>query len=183
MKLDDDQSVDSAEPDYTQTANRVGTDHSYFMVGLTVAVIIVIAGTSTWMRWSNLNAEQTREAMGTSQGADVGNPFATAPVIPAELSSSQKAADDRAKAEESSSTRSEGAAAFITLGVIFVVTQIVGIFGGFAWGLAAVRVSLHGRRRRVSKRSKTTTTTTRPFDPSLSRNLKICRKQWLSMRT
>jgi hypothetical protein len=104
------------------------------MVGLTIAVIIVIAGTSTWMRWSNLNAEQTREAMGTSQGVDAGNPFATAPVIPAELSSSQKAADDRAKAEESSSTRSEGAAAFITLGVIFVVTQIVGIFGGFAWG-------------------------------------------------
>lgn len=134
VKLDDDQSVDNAEPDYTQTANRVGTDHSYFMVGLTVAVIIVIAGTSTWMRWSNLNAEQTREAMGTNQGADAGNPFATAPVIPSELSSSQKAADDRAKAEESSSTRSEGAAAFITLGVIFVVTQIVGIFGGFAWG-------------------------------------------------
>jgi hypothetical protein len=134
VKLDDDQSVDNAEPDYTQTVNRVGTDHSYFMVGLTVAVIIVIAGTSTWMRWSNLNAEQTREAMGTSQGTDAGNPFAIAPVVPAELATSQKAADDRAKAEESSSTRSEGAAAFITLGVIFVVTQIVGIFGGFAWG-------------------------------------------------
>ncbi len=134
VKLDDDQDVDNAEPDYTQTANRVGTDHSYFMVGLTVAVIIVIAGTSTWMRWSNLNAEQTREAMGVSQGADAGNPFAAAPAIPAELTSNQKAADDRARAEESSSTRSEGAAAFTTLGVIFVVTQIVGIFGGFAWG-------------------------------------------------
>jgi hypothetical protein len=104
------------------------------MVGLTIAVIIVIAGTSTWMRWSNLNAEQTREAMGMSQGADAGNPFAAANAMPAELVASQKAADDRAKAEESSSTRSEGAAAFITLAVIFVVTQIVGIFGGFAWG-------------------------------------------------
>lgn len=134
VKLDDDQSVDDGEPDYTQVANRVGTSHSYFMVALTVAVIIVIAGTSTWMRWSNLNAEQTREAMGVSQGADAGNPFATANAMPAELVASQKAADDRAKAEESSSTRSEGAAAFITLAVIFVVTQIVGIFGGFAWG-------------------------------------------------
>jgi hypothetical protein len=112
----------------------VGTSHSYFMVGLTVAVIIVIAGTSTWMRWSNLNAEQTREAMGASQSADPGNPFATANSMPSELLASQRAADERAKAEESSSTRSEGAAAFITLAVIFVVTQIVGIFGGFAWG-------------------------------------------------
>lgn len=134
VKLDDDQSVDDDEPDYTQVANRVGTSHSYFMVVLTVAVILVIAGTSTWMRWSNLNAEQTREAMGVSQSADAGNPFATANSMPAELVASQKAADDRAKAEESSSTRSEGAAAFITLAVIFVVTQIVGIFGGFAWG-------------------------------------------------
>jgi hypothetical protein len=134
VKLDDDQSVDDSEPDYTQVVNRVGTSHSYFMVGVTVAVILIIAVTSTWMRWSNLNAEQTREAMGVSQSADAGNPFATANAIPAELVSSQKAADDRARAEESSSTRSEGAAAFITLAVIFVVTQIVGIFGGFAWG-------------------------------------------------
>jgi hypothetical protein len=134
VKLDDDQSVDDNEPDYTQVANRVGTSHSYFMMGVTVAVILIIAVTSTWMRWSNLNAEQTREAMGMSQSADAGNPFATANAVPAELVSSQKAADDRARAEESSSTRSEGAAAFITLAVIFVVTQIVGIFGGFAWG-------------------------------------------------
>jgi hypothetical protein len=91
----------------------------------------IIAVTSTWMRWSNLNAEQTREAMGMSQSADAGNPFATADAVPAELMSSRKAADDRARAEESSSTRSEGAAAFITLAVILVVTQIVGIFGGF----------------------------------------------------
>jgi hypothetical protein len=104
------------------------------MVGVTIAVILIIAVTSTWMRWSNLNAEQTREAMGMSQSGDAGNPFATANAVPAELVSSQKAADDRARAEESSSTRSEGAAAFITLAVIFVVTQIVGIFGGFAWG-------------------------------------------------
>ncbi|MBC8642244.1 hypothetical protein IAG25_36195 [Caballeronia sp. EK] len=94
----------------------------------------IIAVASTWMRWSNLNAEQTREAMGMSQSADAGNPFATADAVPAELMSSQKAADDRARAEESSSTRSEGAAAFITLAVILVVTQIVGIFGGFTWG-------------------------------------------------
>jgi hypothetical protein len=136
VKLDEDQSVDDGEPDYTQVANRVGTSHSYFMVGLTVAVILVIAVTSTWMRWSNLNAEQTREAMGVSasQSAAEGNPFANGNAMPAELVASQKAADDRARAEESSSTRSEGAAAFITLAVIFVVTQIVGIFGGFAWG-------------------------------------------------
>jgi hypothetical protein len=134
VKLDADQSVDDAEPDYTQIVNRVGTSHSYFMVALTVGVILVIAVTSTWMRWSNLNAEQTRETMGISQSADAGNPFATTNAVPAALVASQKAADDRARAEESSSTRSEGAAAFITLAVIFVVTQIVGIFGGFAWG-------------------------------------------------
>jgi hypothetical protein len=134
VKLDEDQSVDDLEPDYAQVANRVGTSHSYFMVGLTVAVILAIAVTSTCMRWSNLNAEQTREAMGVSQGADAGNPFANGNGVPAELVASQKAADDRARAEESSSTRSEGAAAFITLAIIFVVTQVVGIFGGFAWG-------------------------------------------------
>ncbi|TCG05644.1 hypothetical protein BZM27_32220 [Paraburkholderia steynii] len=134
VKLDEDQSVDDGEPDYTQVANRVGTSHSYFMVGLAVVVILAIAVTSTCMRWSNLNAEQTREAMGVSQGADAGNPFANGNGVPAELVASQKAADDRARAEESSSTRSEGAAAFITLAIIFVVTQVVGIFGGFAWG-------------------------------------------------
>lgn len=136
VKLDEDQSVDDGEPDYTQVANRVGTSHSYFMVGLAVVVILAIAVTSTCMRWSNLNAEQTREAMGVgvSQSADAGNPFANGNAVPTELVASQKAADDRARAEESSSTRSEGAAAFITLAIIFVVTQIVGIFGGFAWG-------------------------------------------------
>ncbi|MFM0214550.1 hypothetical protein [Paraburkholderia caledonica] len=134
VKLDEDQSVDDGEPDYTQVANRVGTSHSYFMVGLAVVVILAIAVTSTCMRWSNLNAEQTREAMGVNQSAGAGNPFANGNAVPTELVSSQKAADERARAEESSSTRSEGAAAFITLAIIFVVTQIVGIFGGFAWG-------------------------------------------------
>ncbi|MEM5387808.1 hypothetical protein VSR68_30045 [Paraburkholderia phymatum] len=157
VKLDEDQSVDDRQPDYTQIVNRVGTSHSYFMVALTVVVILVIAVTSTWMRWSNLNAEQTRETMGVSQVADAGNPFATANAVPAELVASQKAADDRARAEESSSTRSEGAAAFITLAVIFVVTQIVGIFGGFAWGFG-------GRESRAAWKTTKGFTTFEDYD-------------------
>jgi hypothetical protein len=134
IKLDDDQSIDDKEPDYTQVVNRVGTHHSYFMVGLAVVVIVLIAVTSTWMRMSNLNAEQTREVVGQSQSSDGGNPFASANALPTELTSSQQAVDAKAHVEEASSTRSEGIAAFITLAVIFVVTQIVGIYGGYAWG-------------------------------------------------
>jgi len=83
---------------------------------------------------SALEGEQTRETVGIT-ASDNGNPFAAA--LPADITDSQKKADAKATSEENSSTRTEGIAAFITLAVIFVMTQIIGIYSGFKGGFAS----------------------------------------------
>jgi hypothetical protein len=139
ITLKDDQRIDDAQPHYTQCINRVGSDGSYALVGITIAAILVIAVASTVMRVKHLEAELGRETVqattAQAQGASDGNPFASAQ-LPSEITAPQAEADAKAKADINHSSTVEGMSAFLMLAFIFVVTQIVGIIAGYKWGFA-----------------------------------------------
>jgi hypothetical protein len=135
VKLDDDQSIDDREPRHTQLVNRVGSRGGYAMVAVTAVGIVGIACLSTWMRISHLNQEMIEQVTQRSSPAAAGNPFSTSGV-PAELATPQAAADNKAIVEDISNQKSEGLAAFIMLAIIFVVTQILGIYAGWKFGFA-----------------------------------------------
>lgn len=137
VKLDDDQAVDDSAPAFSQTVNRVGTHGSHVMVVIAAIAILAIAGVSTWMRINHLNQEMIeRTAVQGASSAD-GNPFASGnSPVPAELAKPQQEADMKAKVESLSNEKGEGLAAFIMLAIIFVVTQIVGIYAGYKYGFA-----------------------------------------------
>lgn len=141
LSLNDKQNKDDGQADYVQVLARVGREYSYAMVVIAVIAIIGIASLSTWMRYENLVRQQTEQTMGLSaEVANSGNPFAGAGndglVVPAEVTASQKEAQQQGVADSNSSMKSEGLAAFLTLAIIFVVTQIVGIYAGYKWGFA-----------------------------------------------
>lgn len=141
VALNNDQHADDAMKTYTQCASRVAgagaTKPSYLMVYIAAIVIVVIAFASTWMRYQHLEAATIKETANLSRSvntADAGNPFASG--LPNEVVQVQSEADKKALAEQGAATNSEGLAAFIMLGFIFVVTQIVGIFAGYKYGFA-----------------------------------------------
>lgn len=136
VMLKDDQLMDSDQPEYTQLVNRVGTSGSYFMVVVAIAIIVVIAVTSTWMRVKHLENEQTQETMQSGGAPASGNPFAGGLALPKEVIAPQIEADSKGIADRNDAQATEGMAAFIMLGFIFVVTQVVGIAAGFKWGFA-----------------------------------------------
>lgn len=143
LGLQDNQHKDDDQPDYVQVLARVGRNYSYVMVIIAVLAITGIAALSTWMRYENLVRHQTEQTMGTSSEATAnGNPFAAGGagteglVIPNEVADSQKEAQEQGLADSNDSMKSEGIAAFLTLAIIFIVTQIVGIYAGFKWGFA-----------------------------------------------
>lgn len=137
VKLQDEQSRDDGAPGFTQTINRVGSNGSYAMVVVAVIAIIAIAVGSTAMRIKNLNGrlyeETTVPAAAMLFSSD--NPAPAA--APAELAGPQKNADDKAKAEALADEKEEAWFAFVILGVVFVVTQIVGIYTGIKYGFSA----------------------------------------------
>jgi hypothetical protein len=131
IALSDDQYADKQDPAVTRCMNRIinnphdmGSYGWSWVAGSFVVIIFVLSGV---MRFSHMEAEMTREAQATE--ATTSNPFA-ASTMPAELVVPQQAADKKANTEVRSSTAMEGGAAIIILGVIFVVTQIVGFGAG-----------------------------------------------------
>jgi hypothetical protein len=131
IALSDDQYTDKDDPIAIRCYSRIakGSDDrgSYswsWVAGVFVAIIFVLSGV---MRFSHMEAEQTRESQAVE--ATTSNPF-SASKMPSELVAPQQAADKKANSEARSSTTVEGGAAIVILGVIFVVTQIVGFGAG-----------------------------------------------------
>lgn len=135
VALNDDQSIDAKEADYTRRLNRVANDHhdvgSYSWSWVAGVFILVIFVLSTVMRISNLESELTRETSQQTQAAE-SNPFADE--LPEEVMAPQQAADQKAREDLVASTGTEGMAAILMLGFIFVVTQIVGFGAGYKYG-------------------------------------------------
>jgi len=139
IALKDKQSIDDAQPDYIQCANRVAKhshDKGSYAAGIiAILAIAFIAIASTAMRWHNLEGELIRESSQQAQMASSnnGNPFNNL-VLPKEVSEPQKKADDKAVSEASKATEKEGLTAFAMLAFIFVITQIVGMGAGYKYG-------------------------------------------------
>lgn len=140
VKLDDAQTIDDHVPTYSQCLNRVDGEGSHFMLIVAIVAIVVIAVTSTWMRYEHLRGQQAQETapVALSQSApESGNPFATPEAAGGnELMQTQKNADAKAMSDVNRSERTEGMMAFLMLAFIFIVTQIVGISAGYKWGFA-----------------------------------------------
>lgn len=144
IALSDDQSKDDKEPDHTQCANRVcenpGDQGSYSILIVAAIFIAAIAIGSTWMRWENLRKDLIEQTVSAQQKADAGgNPFAPGGglALPDEVTNPQKAADQKAKDEAASATKSGSLAGFLMLAFIFIVTQLVGIGVGYKYGFAS----------------------------------------------
>lgn len=134
VELNKDQSIDDKGPDYKQILNRVA-DHSgdvgsYGWVVTAIITIAFIAILSTEMRYQNFQVELTRDTT-TQSASSSGNPFET---LPDEVTAPQQAADKKAVDDVKNSTEIEGLSAFMMLGFIFVITQIVGMGAGYRFG-------------------------------------------------
>lgn len=138
IKLDDVQSKDDDQPEYTQCANRVGTGRSYFMVGTAIVIIVVVAVVSTIMRMRHLDSEHTASTtLSAPANATGGNPFdKLGQGLPNEVLQSQAKAEAKAAEDGKAAYKDEGYAAFFMLAFIFAITQLVGIAGGYKWGFA-----------------------------------------------
>ena len=131
ISLSDDQFADKHEPAETRCMNRIidnphdmGSYGWSWVAGIFVAAIFVLSGV---MRFSHMETEMTRESQAVE--ATTSNPF-TASKMPSELVAPQQASDKKANSEARTNTAMEGGAAIIILGIIFVVTQIVGFGAG-----------------------------------------------------
>lgn len=131
ISLSDDQFDDKSEPAETRCMNRIidnphdmGSYGWSWVAGVFVAAIFVLSGV---MRFSHMETEMTRESQAVE--ATTSNPF-TASKMPSELVAPQQASDKKANAEARTNTAMEGGAAIMILGIIFVVTQIVGFGAG-----------------------------------------------------
>ncbi|MBK5204452.1 MAG: hypothetical protein JJD98_03280 [Polaromonas sp.] len=131
IALSDNQFDDKDDPIAIRCYSRIakGPDdrgnYSWsWVAGVFVAIIFVLSGV---MRFSHMQAEQTRESQAVE--ATTSNPF-TSSKLPTELVAPQQAADKKANAEARTDNTIEGSAAIVILGVIFVVTQIVGFGAG-----------------------------------------------------
>lgn len=132
ISLSDDQFKDQNDPPETRCLNRIienphdmGSYGWSWVAGMFVALIFVLSGV---MRFSHMEAEMTRASQVAE--ATASNPFAKS-TLPTELTAPQQAADKKADNEVLKSTTIEGSAAIIILGIIFVVTQIVGFGAGY----------------------------------------------------
>lgn len=137
ISLSDDQFADKDDLPETRCMNRIidspkdrGSYGWSWVAGIFVAIIFVLSGV---MRFSHMEAEMTRESQAVE--AVTSNPFAKSG-MPVELSAPQQAADKKANAEARASTAVEGGAAIIILGIIFVVTQILGFGAGHKYCFA-----------------------------------------------
>lgn len=138
VSLNRDQSVDDAEPEFKQIVNRVAKhshDKGSYAGGVIAIIAIIVIGVgSTYMRMKNLEVEMVRESAAMAQDAG-SNPFASSS-LPIEITEPQHAADKKAQSDAQSATVGEGIAAFVILGFIFVITQIVGMGAGYKYGFA-----------------------------------------------
>ncbi|WP_370682361.1 hypothetical protein [Comamonas sp. GB3 AK4-5] len=134
VSLEDDQAVDQQQPAFKQTLNRVAENShdtgNYAWVITAIVTIAFIAITSTVMRVKNMEGETIRETAMQSQSTS-SNPFAAS--LPTEVTDSQGQAEKAAQDDATAAKDIEGIAAFVMLGFIFVITQIVGMGAGYKY--------------------------------------------------
>ena len=130
--LNDSQHIDDEEPIYVQAMNRIAErpQFPWVLIAAVFAIVMVLVG-STMMRVMHLERTLTVEAKAQTQQIDSGNPFAQGlPELPDAVTAPQKKVDKKVIGDEMSETKGEGFSAFVVLGVIFLMTQFIGLYIG-----------------------------------------------------
>lgn len=138
IALNDDQMADAKAPPHLRCVNRIienphdlGSYGWVWTAAVFVALIFIGSGV---MRYQHMQAEMIRETQVVEASAS--NPFASSAALPAAVTAPQQAADKQASNEQQASTKIEGGMAIMILGLIFVVTQIVGFGAGYKHSFA-----------------------------------------------
>jgi hypothetical protein len=141
------QSTDDGQPAYTQLANRVGTQESYKIAGLTLVFVIVVAVFATYVRGQVLEKSLHDEVVGmstqiiganpaNSDGLNMAEKNAGDSLLPDADIAQNQAAKDKAVIDGTNIDRHGGWGTFIVLAFVFVFLQILGVLFGFRWGFA-----------------------------------------------
>ncbi len=140
IALNDDQMADAKAPVHTRCLNRIiENPHdrgSYGWVWTAVVFVALIFIGSSVMRYQHMQTERIRETQANT--ATAGDPFASGAgtLLPSAVVAPQQAADQQAQSEQGKHKVIEGGMAIMILGLIFVVTQIVGFGAGYKHGFA-----------------------------------------------
>lgn len=133
IALTDNQDLDKDEPGYTRCLNRIidkPTERgSYFWTWVLGIVVLLIFVGSSVMRYEHLQSDLISKTQVVENSG--GNPFASTAALPAAVLAPQQAADKQAANEITNSELIAGGWGIAILGVIFVVTQIVGFGAGY----------------------------------------------------
>lgn len=134
VDLDSDQTVDDGQPSYVHVVNRIRDRvETPLVFGFAIFAIILVLTGSTYMRISHLKTTLAEQAQEQTAQIDNSDPFAAGlPDLPATVGAAQKQADKKVEQDKIASTMDEGMAAFVVLGVIFLITQFLGIFTGYS---------------------------------------------------
>lgn len=123
---------DDNEPKYVQMYNRIDTNLNakpkWYITIVTVILIISIAIFATWVRNYSLDKYMSSDKNETKY--DYNLPF------PNDIIQTQERADDKWKKDHNDIIKGGSLVTYITLSIIFIFIQILGIVFGFKWGFA-----------------------------------------------
>lgn len=127
---------DKNESSYFRCVRRVSDKSrdkgSYVLFGIAVAIIVLGLTFTTWMRFEQDSSLETSTTAGLSQGTSSGNPFAKE--LPQMVTDPNNQAVQKAKDELQDHNKNKNVAAYLFFGLIFVLTQVVGIIFGHKYG-------------------------------------------------
>lgn len=128
----EDNHTDDNEPKYVQMYNRINTNlnakSTWHITIVTAILIVCIAIGATWVRNSSLDKYMSSDKNETKY--DYNLPF------PNDIIQTQERADDKWKKDHDDIIKSGSLVTYITLAIIFIFIQILGIVFGFKWGFA-----------------------------------------------
>jgi len=136
----DNNSDDDDEPHYVQTGNRLNVRADMrvrppIVTILTITMVILVAAGATYVRQQKLEQMLLEETtLSPSSGPAFG--FPSLNKTPDVFSNPQKAAEQKAAEEVTTTKRKGGLVTFAVLAVLFVFIQIVGVLLGFKTGFA-----------------------------------------------
>ena len=152
IALTDDQTLDKDKPSYTRCLNRIidkpterGSYSWTWLLG--IGVLLIFVGSSV-MRYKHLQSDLISKTQVMENSG--GNPFASASALPAAVTEPQRAVDKKAQGEINEGDTTEGLWGIVILGVIFVVTQIVGFHAGYKHCLAGKQTYTKPKSNRAS---------------------------------
>ena len=140
IPLEVDQSVDDAEPYYTQLVNRVGEHAKYIVTIGTVIFVLVVAIGSTYVRGKVLDKQLHDQVSGQLDMGSASNNMSLdlgSLTLPEADQAEINASNDKVRQDGQDIDKVAGWGTFIVLAFIFVFLQFLGVLFGYRWGFAS----------------------------------------------